>query len=157
VYDIDLSGEDNKEYTFIQTGYSLPYDSTHSFSLTIQKGKEGKKETKNVQKTANGKICLDSKGVYSLIPESCYKFDQDKITFDTSSPNKVSFKPTHIKIEGKVQLKDEKVASSVSLIVLDASNESKLTELKLQKSTGNSYTFEHYSPINKDIIIEPRI
>jgi hypothetical protein len=45
-----------------------------------------------------------------MVPDSCYKFSEDKFTFYTNDPqtSPIVFKPTHLKVEGSVKLKDEK-------------------------------------------------
>jgi hypothetical protein len=62
----------------------MPYESTHTFDINIKKGVSGSVDKKRIDKTKSGKLCLDQRGSYSLIPESCYKFEQDKFTFETS-------------------------------------------------------------------------
>lgn len=41
--------------------------------------------------------------------------------------------------------------------VLNAQDEKVIEELKLKKSTGTIYTFEYFSPVEQNLIIEPSI
>jgi hypothetical protein len=36
---VEVSESDAKDINFVQTGYSMGYDSTHSFEVKIKKGK----------------------------------------------------------------------------------------------------------------------
>ena len=83
-FDIDVQEEDSREYQFIQTGYAMPYESTHTFDISIKKGVSGQVDTKRIDRTKGGKLCLDQRGSYTLVPQSCYRFDQEKFTFETS-------------------------------------------------------------------------
>ena len=76
-----------------------------------------------------------------MTPDSCYKFENEKITFKTSEslPKPLVFKPTHLKVEGKVHLGSEKQSESVRLVVLDASTAHELKELKLKKLSGTQF------------------
>lgn len=43
------------------------------------------------------------------------------------------------------------------MLVLNANDNKKLEELKLTKSSDTVYTFEYFSPVDKNLIIEPSI
>lgn len=45
----------------------------------------------------------------------------------------------------------------IKMLVLNSADESKIEELKLQKSSGTVYSFEYFSPVDKNLIIEPQI
>jgi hypothetical protein len=60
-----------------------------------------------------------------------------------------------LKVEGKVQLKDESQAAKIKMVVLNGDDKKKLEELKLKKTSDTVYTFEYFSPIDKNLIIEP--
>lgn len=61
-----------------------------------------------ILKTNEGKLCLNSIGKFTLTPKSCFRFSEDKFEIDTTekSLKKLVFKPTHLKVEGIVKLKD---------------------------------------------------
>jgi hypothetical protein len=87
----------------------MPYESTHSFDVLIKKGKGSQNEKKRIQEGKNQKLCFEQRGSYTIIPDSCYKFEKKNFTFETSGAEKTTlvFKPTHFKVEGKVLLKEE--------------------------------------------------
>ena len=58
-YDIDLSDHDIKNIHFVQTGYAMPYESTHKFDVKIKKGKGAQLETKVILEGKNNKLCFD--------------------------------------------------------------------------------------------------
>ena len=67
----------------------MPYESTHSFDAVIKKGKSGSTiEKKRILEGKNQKLCFDQRGSYTIQPDSCYKFDQEKFTFETGSSSK---------------------------------------------------------------------
>ncbi|CDW74259.1 nodal modulator 1-like [Stylonychia lemnae] len=158
-YQVNAQDDQNREIIFEQVGYQMPYESTHSFDLFVKKGKGSQIDKKRIQKGKNHHLCFDQRGSYTLSPDTCYKFEQEKFTFDTSSQDNkvVSFKPTHIKVEGLVILKDESQMSQVKMLVLSAQDQSNIDELKLTKQTSTKYSFEYYSPVDKDLIIQPQI
>jgi len=43
-----VNDEDVKDIQFVQTGYAMPYESTHSFEVNIKKGKGGQTEKKKI-------------------------------------------------------------------------------------------------------------
>jgi hypothetical protein len=107
--DVNVGDNDVKDITFIQTGYSMPYDSTHSFDVVVKKGKGGSVEKKKILKGDNQQLCFQSRGSYSIQPDSCYKFETEKFSFQTGQAERTTlhFKPTHCKVEGRVSLKDD--------------------------------------------------
>jgi hypothetical protein len=75
-YDIDLQDQDIKNIQFTQTGYAMPYESTHKFDVKVRKGKGTTQlEKKVILEGKNNKLCFDQRGSYTIIPDSCYKFD----------------------------------------------------------------------------------
>lgn len=107
---------DIKDILFNQTGYSVPYESTHKFDVKIQLAAATSKsgsttETKKILEGKNHKLCFDQRGAYTIVPDSCYRFgnkstDNQQFVFDTTSKNAttLSFKPTFFKVEGKLIL-----------------------------------------------------
>ncbi len=62
----------------------MPYESTHSFDIVIKKGKGTQIDKKRIQQGKNGKLCFDQRGSYTLIPDSCFKFEMANFTFETT-------------------------------------------------------------------------
>lgn len=87
----------------------MPYESTHTFDVIIKKGKGGSIDKKQIQKGKNRVLCFDQRGSYTITPDSCYKFSEEKFNFETSQQEikPIVFLPTHLKVEGSVLLKDE--------------------------------------------------
>ena len=160
-FDIDVQEEDSREYQFIQTGYAMPYESTHTFDISIKKGVSGQVDTKRIDRTKGGKLCLDQRGSYTLVPQSCYRFDQEKFTFETSQAqiSPLVFKPTSLKVEGKVLIKDDTQASKIVINILDSTADgAKIDTVQPKKINGeNSLSFEYYSPVDQSFVIEPQL
>jgi hypothetical protein len=54
----------------------MPYESTHKFDVKVRKGKGTTQlEKKVILEGKNNKLCFDQRGSYTIIPDSCYKFD----------------------------------------------------------------------------------
>ena len=52
----------------------MPYESTHNFDITVKNGNTAEKN--KILEGKNNKLCFDKKGTYTIIPESCYKFEK---------------------------------------------------------------------------------
>ena len=79
-----MSDSDIKDISFVQTGYSMVYDSTHNFDIKIRLPGDTKSDRKKIVEGKGNKLCFDKKGSYALKPESCYKFAQEEYSFDTT-------------------------------------------------------------------------
>ena len=82
----------------------MKYESSHPFDITITSQSDSKVEKKNIQATKDGVLCISSKGKFTLTPVSCFKFSEKSFEFDTDAKKqqKLVFKPTHLKVEGRV-------------------------------------------------------
>lgn len=47
-FDIDVTDKNIQDIEFLQTGYSMPYTSTHDFDIKVKKGSGGKSEKKKI-------------------------------------------------------------------------------------------------------------
>ena len=137
----------------------MAYESTHTFDIKIKKGKAATIEKKKIFEGKSNKLCFEQRGSYTITPDSCYKFEQEKFEFNTSSTERgpLKFKPTHFKIEGKLLLKDEDQVSKIRMIVQNKNAPNNQEELQLKKANETLYSFEHYTPSDKTIVIEPQL
>jgi hypothetical protein len=136
----------------------MPYESSHNFDVKIKKGKGTQLEKKKIVEGKNNKLCFDQRGSYTIIPDSCYKFDQEKFEFNTTGNADKStfvFKPTHFKIEGKLILKEDDQVKKINMVSYPKSDPKKKEALSLKKSGDALYSFEYYAPSDKDVVIEP--
>ncbi len=89
--------KDTTNIEFVQSGYGLPITADRDVEVHIQRGKDDKSIHKLTKGTAT-RICLEKPGNYELTTHSCFKFDQDSFSFDTSAPRAIDLKASRIKI-----------------------------------------------------------
>lgn len=95
----------------------MPYESTHKFDIKVMKGKNKSIDMK-IEKGKGKKLCFEKRGTYTLIPDSCYKFEKEKFEFNTTASTLKEafvFKPTEYRVTGKVSLKDPKEIEKVKM------------------------------------------
>jgi len=113
--DVNVEYVDVDNIEFVQSGYVLQSSLSHDITLKITHSEEDSPKSFSLKKGAN-KFCLAKKGVYKLVPESCYRFEQETYSYDTSSPIVLELQARDYKVNGLILVSSAPGFSSVTTI-----------------------------------------
>ena len=97
-----VSDKDVDDVLFVQSGYMMPYISSHAAVMHYQHSKDNKTSGLFDLAKGMGRLCLIKPGQYILTLESCHKFEQQKYSFDTHKPLVVQLSATQHQVSGTI-------------------------------------------------------
>lgn len=116
--DVTVQYQDYDHLEFLQSGYVLHSSLSHDITLNILMDGETEHKSFSLKKGTN-RFCLAKKGIYKLTPVSCYRFEKDEYTYDTSAPKVLELQAKDYKVHGLILVSSAPEFFKVTSIPVD--------------------------------------
>lgn len=128
-----ISDKDIADVLFIQSGYTMPYISSHAARMHYKHSKDNKTTGSFDLVKGMGRLCLTKPGQYILTLTSCHKFEQDQYKFDTHKPTVIQLSATQHQVTGTVI--STEATDELVLVIYQAEGDSPVTTVKVTKGS----------------------
>ena len=168
--EVKVQNVDVNNMNFRQTGYSFLYSTQHDIEVECTNLDTKEKKKLSLDKTRE-KTCLPQEGKYSIVPNSCYKYNETSFSYDTKNIIPIEFIPMEFKTNGKIELDDtviqmlkkENITSFPVVLKIeevDSSNQYVKKQYKyIHLNLPNTKVFNYYffTKPNTQFVITPSI
>lgn len=102
---VEVEYEDVDNIEFVQSGFVLEGELSHDAQVAVYKGSELKEKVTLVR--GRNRMCVAESGSYRVVPESCYRFDNEEYDFNTATPKVLELQARDFRVRGEIFVEAE--------------------------------------------------